>query len=426
MGYFIRAGATDFRNFDISAPSFTFSDDVNAILSTAVTDVMTPLAYEDSIVPDASATFALLGTGIAVSNGVMTGGTITSFVWGGLPTGGTGGVGGFGFEFAVDATLVNPIMASASTTDDIGFLRQLLSGDDSITLGVYTQLGASGGNDYIFAGDGDDIIGTGPGIDTLFGDAGGDQLYSGANDDVGYGGSGFDTIFGADGNDLLFGGGGWDTLYGGLGRDTMAGNGGSDIIQGGDSNDRIFGNRGLDNLAGENGRDRLFGGGQADVLFGGGGRDRLEGNNASDQLFGGNRDDKLFGGSGGDRLTGGGGDDFLMGGAGQDTLRGSSGADSFVFANLGHLGDVIQDYTAQDEILFRGAIGGGLATGTLPASAFVSRTDTLAQDADDRFIYNTATFELWFDADGTGSAAPVMVTAFSYLAAISAAEIEIY
>ena len=62
-------------------------------------------------------------------------------------------------------------------------------------------------------------------------------------------------------------------------------------------------------------------------------------------------------------------------------------------------------------------VGGpvALSTGVLASGAFV--TGTSAQDADDRFIYNQATGELWFDADGNGAGAQVQ---FAFLAPATA------
>jgi serralysin len=51
------------------------------------------------------------------------------------------------------------------------------------------------------------------------------------------------------------------------------------------------------------------------------------------------------------------------------------------------------------------AVFGGISTGTLSAAAFVSNASGNAEDASDRIIYEADTGKLYFDRDGTGSAA---------------------
>lgn len=63
----------------------------------------------------------------------------------------------------------------------------------------------------------------------------------------------------------------------------------------------------------------------------------------------------------------------------------------------------------EDDLLVVSAsdFGGGLATGVLGADYFV--WGTVAADADDRFLYDTGTGELRFDADGNGAGEAVLV-----------------
>ena len=57
-----------------------------------------------------------------------------------------------------------------------------------------------------------------------------------------------------------------------------------------------------------------------------------------------------------------------------------------------------------DLLKFSGAAYGGLVAGTLAASQFQLSQFPGALTADVRFIYSTATFGLFFDADGSGGA----------------------
>ena len=66
------------------------------------------------------------------------------------------------------------------------------------------------------------------------------------------------------------------------------------------------------------------------------------------------------------------------------------------------------------------AIFTGLALGALPAGAF--RTGTSAQDADDRIIYDPATGNLFFDADGNGGGAAMQFATLQGAPALAASD----
>ncbi|MGX7897088.1 hypothetical protein ACWPMZ_16545, partial [Tsuneonella sp. HG222] len=97
------------------------------------------------------------------------------------------------------------------------------------------------------------------------------------------------------------------------------------------------------------------------------------------------------------------------------TLVGNGGADTFVFANapsaapaLFHSNasanvDTIFDFVSGEDMLeiSASAFGGGLTPGSLAAGAFV--IGSAAGDADDRFVYDQANGNLYFDADGNGA-----------------------
>ncbi|MGQ0589351.1 MAG: calcium-binding protein, partial [Sphingosinicella sp.] len=147
------------------------------------------------------------------------------------------------------------------------------------------------------------------------------------------------------------------------------------------------------------------------------------GNNGANTLSGGGGADVIAGFGGNDILLGGDGDDQLNGGAGYDVLNGGLGADRFVFADAfgPALADRIQDFVSGlDRIFLDNAVFTGLPNGALAAGAF--RTGSAALDADDRILYNPATGQLFFDADGNGAGAAVQFAVLSGAPALAASD----
>ena len=69
------------------------------------------------------------------------------------------------------------------------------------------------------------------------------------------------------------------------------------------------------------------------------------------------------------------------------------------------------------------AFGGGLTTGTDPATVFASSANSTFGSATERFHYNTATGTLLYDADGNGAGAAVTLATFTGLPALTAADL---
>nr|WP_228037686.1 DUF3574 domain-containing protein [Nodosilinea sp. LEGE 06152] len=161
-----------------------------------------------------------------------------------------------------------------------------------------------------------------------------------------------------------------------------------------------------------------------DIIDGQGGSDRIRGLSGDDLLRGGAGDDGLSGNSGDDILLGEDGNDTLIGGKGVDILTGGEGYDAFRFNNLHQGGDKITDFAAEgDRILIRAAgFGGGLVAGA-PISPEQFSLGTAAADGKDRFIYNNLSGELFFDCDGNGCQAQVLVAVLSGAPALSNADI---
>jgi Ca2+-binding RTX toxin-like protein len=109
-------------------------------------------------------------------------------------------------------------------------------------------------------------------------------------------------------------------------------------------------------------------------------------------------------------IIGNDGANVLNGGAGADVLIGRGGADTFAFTDTlgGGNVDTVSDFVGgTDKIALDDAIFGGIgAPGSFNANAFV--VGTQAADADDRIIYDQATGQLFYDADGNGAGAAVL------------------
>ncbi len=241
-------------------------------------------------------------------------------------------------------------------------------------------------------------------IENAIGGSGNDTITGNAAANTLNGGSGADTIRGGAGNDIIWGSSsvanpldGGDTIYGELGDDTINGNGGDDVIHGGSGADSIRGGAGNDTIWGSSSvADPTDGG---DTIYGDLGNDTINGNGG---------DDVIYGGLDNDHLSGGKGLDTIYGGTGNDTLYGNLDADRFVFdtalnatANV----DQIMDFTVnQDKIVLSQAIFAGIGS-TLDASAFQIGD---ADNTSDRIIYDQATGQLFYDADGNGAGQSVL------------------
>lgn len=268
------------------------------------------------------------------------------------------------------------------------------------------------------------------------------------------------TINGALGNDVLMGTIGDDFISGFAGNDYIDGGNGRDSLSGGDGDDTLVGGGGVNGFAGTpaNGIDGGAGYDVAmyadlqsnymvNVVLGGAVRitniatgsfdlltnvERLEftdgavvlveptpvtpvfneimGTSAKNNLQGTVGDDEIFGLAGKDVIRGGAGDDMIIGGVGADKLWGDAGRDVFVFdqtlvsSNVDDLKDFVH---AEDTIALDHAIFTSLTIGALSSDAFVVGKN--AATADQHIIYNDAAGKLYYDVDGVGGVAKVMI-----------------
>jgi Ca2+-binding RTX toxin-like protein len=217
-------------------------------------------------------------------------------------------------------------------------------------------------------------------------------------------------------------------LYGLGGDDTLYANGQQSYLSGGDGNDtlRVFGSTA--------GTTILLGGMSDDVFivdsaaliveYAGQGFDTVR---ASQNIFiyndssierietavpGSTLPIALVGNNLDQQIIGNAGNNQIEGREGSDTLTGGFGQDYFYFTTaIGTDVDTITDFVSVDDIfMLDDGIFAGVATGFLAANAFLSSAGaTSAATADQRFIHNTATGDVYFDSDGVGGAAAVKI-----------------
>ena len=208
---------------------------------------------------------------------------------------------------------------------------------------------------------------------------------------------------------LVLGNAGSNTLSGGSGGDTLDGLAGNDFIFA-NFNDTVaegVGN-GFDNVW-ANESFTLQAGAEIEVL--------------STSNHAGTAAINLAGNEFGQVVIGNAGNNILDGGLGNDRLAGFGGNDTFSFSTA--LGpnnqDVIADFNAGDRIRLDSSVFTQIGLGTVGSGAFVAGTAAL--DANDRLIYDSATGHLFYDADGTGAGAQVLVATLENHAALAATDI---
>ncbi|VVP19203.1 hypothetical protein PS893_03735 [Pseudomonas fluorescens] len=210
--------------------------------------------------------------------------------------------------------------------------------DNPDTVGPDTNYLQYTGEDHIVMGGtaGNDIIISGEGDDTLYGDAGNDRLEGGAGNDAVLGGAGDDIISDSFGDNRLEGNDGNDVIVAGS---MLAG---GNLILGGDGQDFIITTEDISISFGGQGDDFILGaktnlpatGGEGDDWIEKGTQDGAPGDNASpllnDDVIG---NDIFTGGGGFDEMIGEGGDDIFVGSDAQDKMDGMSGFDWVTYKN---------------------------------------------------------------------------------------------
>lgn len=271
----------------------------------------------------------------------------------------------------------------------------LVQGSQSITLTSVEKL-------TIYGGSGSDSITGGRFRDQIQVSTGANVVDAGAgNDNVVYSIDAANTLEGGDGIDTLFVGTAFFfsslvfTVSGGVVDDGF----GSSIT--GFEQFNVYGGAGNDSIHSGDGRDSLFGGRGFDTLDGAGGNDRIFGHGGDDSLFGGD------------------GDDSLSGGRGLDAMTGGAGADVFIFGQSDSLGDVVSDFTSgEDALRIRRDAFGIAAEVTVVILSVDGPVGT-----DGQFVYNSASGDLVWDADGIGAGGGTVIASLTLAPALLASDI---
>ncbi|MEM7785480.1 MAG: hypothetical protein AAF623_19190 [Planctomycetota bacterium] len=157
-------------------------------------------------------------------------------------------------------------------------------GDDQLfgSEGENTIFGEAG-DDWVYGGEGNDILGGNEGADWIIGLGGDDRIETGSGGvagsidplqmDLVFAGEGNDTVYGGLGLNVIFGQEGNDEIYGGDGENRISGNSGDDTIHGGAIADILAGDAGDDTIVGKGGNDWIFPAAGNDVVDGGTGED---------------------------------------------------------------------------------------------------------------------------------------------------------
>ncbi|MCW5738390.1 MAG: calcium-binding protein [Enhydrobacter sp.] len=347
-----------------------------------------------------------------------------------------------------------------------GGLPEFVTGGDDTLYG-------EAGNDLLVGGGGDDILDGGTGRDNLYGENGNDTYVVDSTFDgvVEAPGGGIDIVKAAIGaitlaenvEDLSSVWIGDFTGFGNASSNRMSAGSGDDLLSGRAGNDTLIGLGGTDALFGDEGNDTLIGGGEADLLHGGNGTDtasyagsaqgvtasldaslpgtgdaagdnfvsieRLTGTDYGDRLRGDAAANLLTGLAGNDVLQGGAGDDVLVGGVGRDTQAGGDGNDKFDFLAPSDGDDTIKDFgtiVGNDDMLrFDKELFGGLGGGPLDASRFIASAAGFATTLDQRFVYETDTGILRYDANGSAAGGVTVIATLTGSPTVTAADIVI-
>jgi Ca2+-binding RTX toxin-like protein len=280
-------------------------------------------------------------------------------------------------------------------------------------------LPTDGGGDLLVGGDGND---------TLDGLASTDLPPRGDVDvDTMDGGRGNDTYYVDNPDDVLIDAGGIDTVIAafswtlGPEFENLHFRGDEGFLGIGNELDNIITGSDFARMEGRGGNDSISGFANATML-GGSGDDTLTG---FDRFL-------SFGEAGDDLLISGGRLGLMDGGTGNDTLRGGEEEDEFLFSaapGAANADRLEQFVPGEDMLEFESAVFQALgAEGDFAADDprfFAAPNAAAAHDADDRIVYDTANGRLYYDPDGAGGSAALVVATLDSAPALEASDIRV-
>jgi Ca2+-binding RTX toxin-like protein/predicted nucleic acid-binding protein len=134
--------------------------------------------------------------------------------------------------------------------------------------------------------------------------------------------------------------------------------------------------------------------------------------------------DVLTGGTGKDTLTGGAGDDRLVGGKGSDVLAGGVGSDVFRFGGDTSTDRILDFVSGVDRIELDNSLFKALAIGVLSADQFLLGSKALTSTQ--RVMYDQPKGALYYDADGSGKGAAVLIGTLDNNVALSHSDLLVF
>ena len=323
---------------------------------------------------------------------------------------GGAGVDSLSYEHAAAGVVVSLAIDGAQNTRGAGV--DAVTGFENIRGSAFDdRLTGDDGANAISGLNGADVMIGLFGDDVYYVDNAGDRVVEKIHD-------GYDSVFAA--VDFTLSGHVEALTLTGRGNIDATGNGQDNVLTGNAGDNRLNGGAGADVMIGKGGDDIYYVSSAGDVVVeqAGEGRDLVVssvaftlGDSVEDLRFVGGAHLVGHGNALANDMRGNAGSNTLWGGAGNDVLTGGAGGDNFVFDTA--LGadnvDRITDFSATDDhiSLFRsvfGALGG--ENGSLAFGAF--QTGAVALEADDRILFDSASGNIFYDADGSGAGAAVL------------------